>query len=185
MKNRWTWIILAVALLKLSACAPVDPVEATKTGNPLTETSSNTEVRIRPYLGSTLDMTLCVKRLRFKVDQAQDMELVLPVGELRLPQTGTDLSKLTPPVGVFDEIQFDLDESCIAMNGQSLIATNSNGTYATNQRITISFKGKFTINTGSDFLALKIQSIATALEVVRRDSDIKDAVEQVDGEVDD
>jgi hypothetical protein len=139
-----------------------------------------------PAKASISEVQMCFKRLRFKqegeetsANPADDPDNVdLKLGLVTLDAAGTGLSTVNVANGTYTRIEFDLEDGC--GTGYSL-QVNNLGLYSTTDGITIRFQGTFNVDTGSQSLAMSIQSIIDALTPVTSGSALRAAAEGVSG----
>jgi hypothetical protein len=109
-----------------------------------------------------------------------DDNIDFDLGEVVLNPSGTFLSEITIPEGVYKRIEFDLEGNCAS--GKSIELINDNGTFSSNDRITIKFSGLFEANQDA-VLSLGIQNIMDQLNAHNGSVSLKDTAEEISGEL--
>ena len=172
--------ILLISSLIILAC------DGTSVGNPVVDISFDSynnalSAKVSPL--SVNSVTMCFKRLRFKMDALDDDENIdVLIGEIAISSSGTELNSIRVPKGTYTRVEFDLENDCEGGTGYSLIVDNTSGTFQTTDRMTIRFDGTFTVGNNNAELILGIQTIISALNTVTDSNDIKTAVEGVSGD---
>ncbi|MCB0367224.1 MAG: hypothetical protein H6624_08515 [Bdellovibrionaceae bacterium] len=173
----------------------------TTSGNPVVEVNLDTYSPVptakpgasiasmaTPFNVSSLVM--CFKRLRFKTenettngDPTQDDDNIdLELGEVVLSPSGTSLTSVSVPKGIYTRVEFDLEKDCAdGTSGNSLQVTNGSGLLTTDERITIKFEGIFTVDESSEILNLGIQNIINALDTATAGNELKNKAEGASG----
>lgn len=162
----------------------------TSTGNPVTvsfdsfSTILSKSVQVDAFAIS--EVRMCFKRLRFKPSDSDDNTNIdnidLEIGEVTLSSSGTELTTISVPEGVYERIEFDLEKDC---NGYSVFVDNGHvsAPFQTDDRITIKFTGSFTVENTENSLLLGIQNIMNALDTATDDSELKTLAEGASGTI--
>ncbi|WP_374030057.1 hypothetical protein [Bdellovibrio bacteriovorus] len=170
--------IYFLLLLFLAGCANSD---GTSTGNPVVAIQFASYASLKAMEADTQSVSslkMCFKRLRFKPVSGIADNIDLSLGEVTVVNSGTLVTTVTVPVGIYSRVEFDLDTHCVS--GRSVQLVNSNGSFTSVDTITIRFDGTL-ILTASQNLDLNIQSIVNALDTATSDGDIKLKAESVSG----
>ncbi|MCB0385332.1 MAG: hypothetical protein KDD43_08050 [Bdellovibrionales bacterium] len=155
---------------------------------PTAKPSLITQQGISPFAVNSIVM--CFKRLRFKMenestngDPTQDEDNIdLELGEVALSPSGTSLTNVSVPKGIYSRVEFDLEKDCsVGTSGNSLQVTNGSGLLTTEERITIKFEGIFTVDESSEILNLGIQNIINALDTATSGVELKSKAEGASG----
>lgn len=149
--------------------------------------------KVTPFAVSALQ--LCVKRLRFKVDD-EDITNPIPeddednvdvsLGLVNINPSGLFLTEVEVPPGQYSRIEFDLEPDCAVGLSPSVILDNDNdlGTpFESQDDITIRFNGLINLST-STRINLNIQSMIDALSAVTNADEIEDVLEDLNNEGD-
>lgn len=162
----------------------------TTIGNPVT-----VELKLSSYTSTqsietqaVSSLTFCFKRLRFKQegettnsDSSTDEDNIdLNLGEVTISPSGTNLTSVSIPSGVYTRVEFDLEKDCSSQ--KSIQVTNDSGSFSTEDRITIKFEGYFVASDSSKVLNLGLSNIITKLNEVTANSEIKTKAESASGE---
>lgn len=138
---------------------------------------------ISPAHSAVSNVKFCFKHLRMKPDSTTPGEdLALELGEVDINPNGTNLVTVSVPSGIYREVEFDLVKECDGVLGRkSVTITNNNGTFSTDESMTIKFVGTYTV-TDAGTLTLNIDPLFDALELVATDVQIKNSLEDANGD---
>ncbi len=132
-------------------------------------------------------VNFCFKRLRFKADDVDSADpqtdgdnIDLEVGLLPISTSGTAITNIIVPEGVYRRVEFDLEDNCDT--GYSAQIQNTSGDYETASRVTIKFSGQFTADGSSQALSLGIDEIVGQIDAFSGAGSLKDALEAASGE---
>ena len=162
---------------------------STETGNPgvtinLSSYSENSINTNQNEARAVTQVTFCFKRLRFKLaddaDSSNSDNIDLDIGQVNLDPNGGELTTVNVPAGIYDRIEFDLENDCNEQNEPSVIVDNDNdgGTpFQTDDRISIRFEGNLIVTSLDTEVNLRIGNIIDALDTITNANDIKDTLE--------
>jgi hypothetical protein len=115
---------------------------------------------------------LCVDQVRFGADETK-------VGKMLDPDTDQNITLLSATPTTYDTIEVDLTAQC---NGKSWKHNDNKGQeHTAAEAITLTFQGPFTLEAGTQIVALDFTDALDAAEATEDDSQIKAAVEQTRG----
>lgn len=183
---------ILITLLFLQACGG-----GTTTGNPVQKKNVNIQMEdqqpfawikkisdalVKPAYANVSSVKFCFKRLRFKPDSSTNgSNFDLTIGEVDVNPAGTNLLTVSVPEGVYERIEFDLENDCDGGTKPSVQFTNDLGSFSTTDNMTIKFDGVYTVNADGT-LVLNIDSLFDAMDTVTNDNEIKTKLEAATGD---
>ncbi len=136
-----------------------------------------------------VSVIFCIFKVKFKtLEEADDgdldqvVDIQFPSRQVALSPLGTDLDFITLPPGEYQQVVIDLN-SAKCPSGVSAAVSNSHGDFATNEAIHIRFNGVKQVDFLTQEIQLKIQAVIEALATVTDNSQIRDKIESVFGEL--
>lgn len=136
-----------------------------------------------------VSVIFCIFKVKFKVfedaddqDGNQVVDVQFPERQVALSPLGTELDFISLPPGEYRQVVMDLN-SAKCPSGVSAAVSNSHGNFSTNEAIQIRFNGVKQVDLMTQEIELKIQSVVEALATVTDDSEIRDKIESVFGEL--
>lgn len=165
--------------LKLKSFAPLSLNK--NFSSSMTSASINPLEVVNPL--AVLRLDLCFKRLRFKpttdsTNSWTEDNIDFNPGNISFTGAELNLGSVPLPEGLYDRVEFDLDDRC--STGSSVEVQNTAGTFSTASGMSIKFDGVFSHQSDS-VLSLNLFSLIAAADTVTADNDIKDALESVEG----
>lgn len=184
--------LILLSLIFLQACGG-----GTTTGNPVQKKNVNIQMEdqqpfawmkklsdalIRPAYANVSSVKFCFKRLRFKPDSSTSgSNFDLEIGEVDINPSGTNLLTVSVPEGVYERIEFDLEEDCDGTVKPSVQFTNDLGPFSTTDHITIKFDGVYTVSADGT-LVLNIDALFDAMDTVTNNGEVKTKLEATSGD---
>lgn len=161
----------------------VDETLSTGGGNPLTQ---NLKLSLAEYHPRAIHkLVFCISQLSFKhlkmpKGQPQDKDVNFKLGDIEILPSGTELIDLELLDGTYEKIELTLDAKRCASK-KSVQLFKQVRSLSTDETIKLSFVGLFTAQNVQMELRLRLDDIIQNLNKVQEDSEIKPAIESVEG----
>jgi hypothetical protein len=135
---------------------------------------------------SVTDLKICIKKIKFNGvfvgEDGEDKEIKgevdAEINEVLLKPEGTPYDVLDLPQGIYEKIEIQLDGKPCA-SGRSISFTNKFGEFSYGRGIRLRYEGQILVNDDLDAIGLTVRPMVMALDKVKDDSEVKDAVEAV------
>ncbi len=148
--------------------------------------------KLSPFAVASLQF--CVKRLRFKTElegtntnpELDEDNIEINLGLLNINPTGTTVTEVQVPPGIYSRIEFDLEADCNGNLSPSVYLDNDNDMgipFETQDNIKIEFNGLINLNNSST-INLFVDRLIQALDLVTDSNNIKDTLEDINNEGD-
>lgn len=157
-----------------------------------TQTASLMDYLIPNAFAAVSEVKMCLKRLRFKQDDAaassESDNIDFSPGLVTITSTGADIGTIVLPEGTYKRVEFDMEPDCDNAGTTTYAAsfTGDNGSGSTTATTSIIFRGTFEADGSDTTLTLAVANIMSSLDTditgaVGDSTLVKDALEAAGG----